>query len=132
MRGALDALGAERIDHGVRCLEDPSLVARLVREGIPLTVCPLSNLKLRVVDRLDAHALGRLLEAGLLATVNSDDPAYFGGYLNQNLSRTFDALGLGADAAHRLARNSLEASFLEPSQRASLLDRLEAYVARFR
>jgi adenine deaminase len=132
VRGALDALGAERIDHGVRCLEDPSLVARLVREGIPLTVCPLSNLKLRVVDRLGDHALGRLLQAGLVATVNSDDPAYFGGYLNQNLSRTFDALGLDADAACRLARNSLEASFLEPSQRAPLLDRLEAYVVGFR
>jgi len=131
VRGALDALGAERIDHGVRCLEDPALVARLARDRVPLTVCPLSNVKLRVFDRLKDHVLPRLLEAGVVATVNSDDPAYFGGYLNQNLVDTVAALGLSAETGYQLARNSLEAAFLEPSERAPLLDRLEGYVAPF-
>jgi adenine deaminase len=131
VRGALDALGAERIDHGVRCLEDPALVARLARDRVPLTICPLSNVKLRVFGRLEDHVLPRLLEAGVVATVNSDDPAYFGGYLNQNLVETVTALGLPAEAGYRLARNSLEAAFLEPSERAPLLERLEAYVAPF-
>jgi adenosine deaminase len=130
--GALDALGVERIDHGVRALEDPALVARLVRERIPLTVCPCSNVKLRVFDRMRDHVLGQLLEAGLVATVNSDDPAYFGGYLNQNLVEASEALGLDADAGYRLARNSLEASFAEPSEKARLVERLEAYVETFR
>jgi adenosine deaminase len=131
VRAALDLLHAERIDHGVRCLEDPDLVARLAREGVPLTVCPLSNVKLRVFRRLEDHPLRRLLEAGIAATVNSDDPAYFGGYLNRNLVDTLAALGLDGDAGLRLARNSLEASFLEPSERAPLLDRLEEYAAAF-
>ncbi len=131
VRAALDLLRVERIDHGVRCLEDPALVARLAHEGVPLTVCPLSNVKLRVFRRLEDHPLRRLLEGGIAATVNSDDPAYFGGYLNQNLVDTLTALGLDADAGLRLARNSLEASFLEPSERATLLDRLEDYAAAF-
>jgi adenine deaminase len=131
VRGALDALGVERVDHGVRCLEDPVLVARLARERVPLTVCPLSNVKLRVFDRLDDHVLGKLLDAGLVATVNSDDPAYFGGYLNQNYLETFEALRLDADAGYRLAHNSLTAAFLEPSEREPLLDRLEEYAATF-
>jgi adenosine deaminase len=129
---ALDALGAERIDHGVRCLEDPALVARLARERIPLTVCPLSNVRLRVFPQMDQHVLPRLLEAGIVATVNSDDPAYFGGYVNENFARTFEALGLDAAAAVRLARNSFEAAFLEPSARARHVERLDAYVEAFR
>jgi adenine deaminase len=128
---ALDALGAERIDHGVRCLEDPALVARLARERIPLTVCPLSNVKLRVVARLADHPLRRMLDAGLAVTVNSDDPAYFGGDVNANLTRTFAALGLGADAGYRVARSSLEAAFVGPEERRRLTDRLDAYVATF-
>ncbi len=115
--GALDALGAERIDHGVRCLEDPALVARLARERIPLTVCPLSNVRLRVFDRMDDHVLPRLLEAGVLATINSDDPAYFGGYVTRNFETASEALGLGPEDAVRLARNSLEAAF--PSSRSA-------------
>jgi len=87
---ALDVLKVERIDHGVRCVEDPALVDRLVRDRIPLTVCPLSNIKLRVFDTLDRHNLASLLDAGLVVTVNSDDPAYFGGYVNQNYRETFD------------------------------------------
>ncbi len=128
---ALDALGAERIDHGVRCLEDPALVARLARDRIPLTVCPLSNVRLRVFDRMADHVLPRLLEAGVVATVNSDDPAYFGGYVNQNLEAAVEALGLGAEEAVRLARNSLEAAFVEPTERARLVERLDAYVETF-
>jgi len=112
IRSALDILGVERIDHGVRSLEDPALVERLAREGIALTVCPLSNVKLRVYPSLAAHPLPALLAAGVKATVNSDDPAYFGGYVNQNFVETFAALPqLGARHAHTLARNSFEASF---------------------
>jgi adenosine deaminase len=129
--GALELLGAERIDHGVRCLEDPALVARLARERIPLTVCPLSNVRLRVFDRMDDHVLPRLLEAGVVATVNSDDPAYFGGYVAENLAQAVDALGLDAGDAVQLARNSLEAAFVEPRERARLVERLDAYVETF-
>jgi adenosine deaminase len=107
-------------------------VARLVRERIPLTVCPLSNVRLRVVERLADHPLRRMLEAGLLATVNSDDPAYFGGYLTENLTATFAALGLDGTSAARVVRHGFEAAFLEPAARARLLDRLDAFTAGFR
>jgi adenine deaminase len=127
--GALDALGAERIDHGVRCLEDPAVVARLVRERIPLTVCPFSNVKLRVFDRLADHNLPALLAAGLRASVNSDDPAYFGGYLGDNLRSVVGALPLTAADAYRLLRNSLESSFLEPSEIVRHVDRLDEVFA---
>jgi adenosine deaminase len=111
---ALDVLKVERIDHGVCCVEDPALVQRLARERIPLTVCPLSNVKLRVFRSLDGHNLAALLGAGLCATVNSDDPAYFGGYISQNFSETFAALpALTARDAHQLASNSFEASFAD-------------------
>jgi adenosine deaminase len=128
---ALDALGAERIDHGVRCLEDPALVARLARERIPLTVCPLSNVKLRVFERMSDHVLRRLLDAGVAASVHSDDPAYFGGYTNQNHVEVISALRLDARAAYRLVRNGLEASFVGPEERRLLVDRLDAFVASF-
>lgn len=122
--GALDALGAERIDHGVRCLEDDAVVARLVRDRIPLTVCPFSNVRLRVCDTLAAHPLPRLLAAGLRASVHSDDPAYFGGYVNQNLGASCEALHLTAADAYTLLRNSLESSFLEPTDVARHVERL--------
>lgn len=122
---ALDVLKAERIDHGVRCLEDPVLVARLAAERTPLTVCPLSNLKLCVVSDLADHPMKRLLDAGLCATVNSDDPAYFGGYLNENFIQLVQALGLGREDVITLARNSLEASFVTESQRNGMLLKLE-------
>jgi adenosine deaminase len=109
---ALDRLGVERVDHGNRGLEDPSLVARLREEQVPLTVCPLSNVALRSVDRLEAHPLRRMLDAGLAATVNSDDPAYFGGYLHDNVVAVTRALGLTAEHRRRLAENSFRASFL--------------------
>ncbi|MFM9885613.1 MAG: adenosine deaminase [Burkholderiales bacterium] len=126
IRSALDVLKAERIDHGVRCLEDPALVERLVRERIPLTVCPLSNEKLRVVNRLSDHNLGELLARGLVATINSDDPAYFGGYINQNFIETFDALRLKAEHAYQLARNSFEASFASPDAKQEWIAKLDA------
>src|SRR5947209_12057581 len=122
---ALDVLGAERIDHGVRCLEDRSLVHRLGTDRIPLTVCPFSNVKLRVVDRLEQHPLATMLEHGLCATVNSDDPAYFGGYVGENLAGVAKALGLADDALLQLARNSFEASFLDDAARARHLAELD-------
>jgi adenine deaminase len=116
---ALDTLHVRRIDHGVRCTESPALVERLARERVPLTVCPLSNVKLRVFPDLAQHNLPDLLRAGLCVTVNSDDPAYFGGYLNQNFVELFRAQPrLGARQAWQLAANSFEASFVDDSTRA--------------
>ena len=112
MWAALDRLGAERIDHGIRSLEDPSLVARLREQQVPLTVCPLSNGALRCVDRLEEHPLREMMTAGLLVTVNSDDPASFGGYLHDNVTAVSRALGLTADERRTLAENSFRASFL--------------------
>ncbi|MBT8098363.1 MAG: adenosine deaminase, partial [Gammaproteobacteria bacterium] len=109
---ALDLLHVRRIDHGVRCLEDAALVERLVREQIPLTVCPLSNVKLRVFDTLAEHNLAKLLDAGLCVTINSDDPAYFGGYIGENFVQTQKALALNALQLKTLAENAFKASFL--------------------
>ena len=127
--GALDALGAERIDHGVRCLEDQAVVTRLVRDRIPLTVCPFSNVKLRVCDRLEDHPLPRLLAAGLRASIHSDDPAYFGGYVNDNLLGSLAALPLTPADAYTLLRNSLESSFMEPTEIAGHVERLDEVFA---
>lgn len=124
---ALDMLKVERIDHGVRCLEDAALTQRLARDKIPLTVCPLSNLKLRVFDNMQEHNLLQLLEAGLVATVNSDDPAYFGGYMNDNFIAVFDALPLTLLHAQQLARNSFLAAFLDDKTRARYLDEVDEY-----
>lgn len=123
---ALDLLGAERIDHGVRCLEDRSLTRRLEADRIPLTVCPFSNVKLRVVDTLEQHPLARMLEHGLCATVNSDDPAYFGGYVGENLAGVAEALRLDDATILALARNSFEASFLDDAARARHLAELDS------
>ena len=122
--GALDALGAERIDHGVRCEEDPALVERLVSEEIPLTMCPLSNVKLRVFDRLEDHNVKRLLSRGVRVTINSDDPAYFGGYVLDNYVATAEALDLSREHLIALARNSIEASFLGSEDKRALLTEL--------
>lgn len=127
VREALDLLRVRRVDHGVRCEEDPALVERLVRERIPLTVCPLSNLKLKVVPDLAAHNVLRLLHRGLCVTVNSDDPAYFGGYVADNFVALRRALGLTRADAVALARNSFEAAFLEPAARAAHLAALAAF-----
>jgi adenosine deaminase len=127
---ALDVLHAERIDHGVRCLEDPALVQRLAREQVPLTVCPLSNLKLCVVPTLAAHPLKALLQAGLKATVNADDPAYFGGYVNRNFIAAFDAQpALDARDAYTLARNSFDASFAPDAHKQRWIAELDEVFA---
>lgn len=126
IREALDLLKARRIDHGVRCLEDPALVERLVREQVPLTVCPLSNVKLKVFKALDEHNLARLLAAGLCVTINSDDPAYFGGYIGENFRQTAQALGLTAEDVARLARNSFTASFLDETMKRRLVAEVDA------
>jgi adenosine deaminase len=126
---ALDVLGAERIDHGVRCVEDRRLVDRLASERVPLTVCPLSNVKLRVFDELEQHPLAQMLQRGLCVTVNSDDPAYFGGYVGENFAAVRSALGLSNDDLIELARNSFEASFLDDATKARYLAEIDAYVA---
>lgn len=126
VRGALDALGAERIDHGVRSLEDPELVARLREERIPLTVCPLSNLRLRVVDSMEAHPMRTMLDEGLVVSVNSDDPAYFGGYVADNYRALVEHIGFGRDELVTLARNSIESSFLPDDRKSALIAEIES------
>jgi adenosine deaminase len=127
---ALDLLGVARIDHGNRSLEDNVLVDRLAREQIALTVCPLSNLRLRVVDDLAHHPLRRMLDKGLLATVNSDDPAYFGGYVNQNYLAVSDALALGRDAIVTLVRNGIEASLMPAVEKGNMLAEVDRVLAQ--
>ena len=124
---ALDLLKVDRIDHGNRSLEDPALVARLAAEGMTLTVCPLSNLKLCVVDDIADHPLKTMLGAGLHATVNSDDPSYFGGYVNANYRAVADALDLSKDELLTLARNSFTGSFLGDADKARHLAAIDAY-----
>ncbi|MBC7917278.1 MAG: adenosine deaminase [Rhodoferax sp.] len=128
---ALDVLKVERIDHGVQAIHDTALMQRLAKDKIPLTVCPLSNLKLCVFPTLKEHNIGRMLDAGIVATINSDDPAYFGGYMNENFTQTFGALGLNSQHAYQLALNSFNASFIEPSARAKHIERLDAVFASF-
>ena len=125
--GALDLLGVSRIDHGNRSLDDEALVRRLAESRTPLTVCPLSNLKLAVVKDMKAHPLKEMMAKGLLVTVNSDDPAYFGGYVNENYRAVQTALGLTREEITTLARNSFEAAFLAAPEKAALIARLEAY-----
>jgi len=127
---ALDILRVTRIDHGVRCEEDPELVKRLVKERIPLTVCPLSNVKLKVFAGMEDHNLKRLLAHGLCVTVNSDDPAYFGGYVLENYLAVQQGLGLSKDDLCLLARNSFEASFLAPPDKQRWLATVDAYAVR--
>lgn len=128
---ALDALKVERIDHGVQALKDRLLMARLAKDRIPLTVCPLSNIKLRVFPSMAQHNLARMLACGIVATINSDDPAYFGGYINQNFSQTFAALNLSSRHAYQLARNSFEASFIGDELRRQYIDRLNSTFETF-
>jgi adenosine deaminase len=124
---ALDLLRVKRIDHGVRCTEDPMLVRRLQKEQVPLTVCPLSNIKLRVFDRLEEHNLKQLLDAGLCVTINSDDPAYFGGYIGQNFRESAEALNLDLNDLGKLARNAVTASFLDEGGKADLMARIDRW-----
>lgn len=127
---ALDLLRASRIDHGVRCIEDPRLVRRLAEEQVPLTVCPLSNVKLRVFPAMAEHNLKRLLDLGLCVTVNSDDPAYFAGYIEENFHAVREALGLTRDDIVRLARNGVQGAFLSRAEKQRLSAELEAYLRR--
>ena len=115
---ALDVLGAERIDHGIRAIEDASLIRRLVADQVPLTVCPISNVALRAVGSLAEHMLPTMLNEGVKATINSDDPAYFGGYIDANYAVARSAMGLSGDQLVTLARNSFDACFCTEQQRA--------------
>ena len=121
---ALDLLKVARIDHGVRCLEKPALVERLRAQGVPLTVCPLSNVKLKVFRRLQDHNLKRLLDAGLRVTVNSDDPAYFGGYVLDNYVECAAALGLSRAELAQLCANSISASLLPDARKTVFLEKI--------
>jgi adenosine deaminase len=128
VREALDVLNVQRIDHGVRCEEDAELVARLARDRVPLTMCPLSNVRLKVFERVGQHNLKRLLQRGLCVTVNSDDPAYFGGYLVENYLAIHHELGMTVENLTQLARNSFEASFLSASDKNRWLAAIDEYV----
>ncbi len=131
VRGALDALKVNRIDHGNRSLEDAALVAELVERQMPLTVCPLSNLRLAVVADMSRHPLKRMLELGLKATINSDDPAYFGGYMSDNFIAVQQALELSRADLYRLARNSFESAFVDDDQKRRWIGQLDACYQRF-
>jgi adenosine deaminase len=130
IRQALDILKVSRIDHGVRCIEDPGLVKRLAAEQVPLTVCPLSNVKLGVFPSLAKHNLKTLLDLGVCVTVNSDDPAYLGGYIADNLRAVWAQLNLTPGDIHGLARNSFQASFLSPEEKRGFLRELDEFIAR--
>jgi len=131
VREAVELLGVDRIDHGIACMDDPDLVHLLADRGIPLTVCPVSNLRLKVVKSLEVHPLARMLQAGLLVTVNSDDPAYFGAYASDNLLACRDALDLSTQDLVILSRNGFNAAFLSTDARAASLKRLDDYVRTF-
>ena len=128
---ALSLLKVERIDHGIRCVEDAALVEYLVKQQIPLTVCPLSNIKLGVFDHLSQHNLIQMLKLGLCVTVNSDDPAYFGGYIEENFRALYEALGIDSQDIYRLARNAFRASFLDPAEKKQYLNELDEFVSGF-
>jgi adenine deaminase len=129
IEAALDVLKAQRIDHGVRCVESPALVDRLARSRVPLTVCPLSNTKLKVFARMQDHTLPQLLERGLCVTVNCDDPAYFGGYVVDNFMALFDAFpAMGVAQARQLAANSFEASFMDEAPKATWIEKVSLLV----
>jgi adenosine deaminase len=128
---ALDGLHAERIDHGVQATQDAALMQRLAQERMPLTVCPLSNIKLCVFPDMAAHNLPALMDAGLCASLHSDDPAYFGGYINENFLQTFAALPLTAAHAYQFARNSFEASFVSEAQKQAWVAQLDACFVAF-
>jgi adenosine deaminase len=126
---ALDVLGVARIDHGIHSLDDPTLVGRLAREQVPLTVCPLSNLRLRVVDTLAHHPVRRMLDKGLMASVNSDDPAYFGGYVNQNYLAVSQALALSREEIVALVRNGINAALMPAAQKAKVVAEVDRVLA---
>jgi adenosine deaminase len=128
IRQALDDLGAARIDHGVRCMEDQKLLERLREEQVPLTVCPLSNVRLRCFPTMEEHPAKRMLEEGLCVTVNCDDPAYFGGYVFENYAALRDGLGFGHEDFRKVAENSFRASFLDEGEKKRRLQELASYL----
>jgi len=129
VREAFELIGADRIDHGNACVDDPDLVRQLAVSGVPLTLCPVSNLRLKVIAALEQHPLRTLMQAGVVVTVNSDDPSYFGAYVNENLVACRDALGLSDAELAELARNSFRAAFVPAEDRQRYLARVDAYVA---
>jgi adenine deaminase len=131
VRGALEHLCVDRIDHGNRSIEDPGLITELVDKRIAMTICPLSNLKLKVVKKMEDHPLHKLLKMGLAVTVNSDDPAYFGGYINENYRAVYKALNLTKDDIVQLAQNSFEAAFITDEEKKNFIGRLTSYVSDF-
>lgn len=130
VEAAMDDLGVSRVDHGNRAFDDPTLIARMVREQMPMTMCPLSNLRLKGITDLRQHPIKKALDAGLIATVNSDDPSYFGGYVNENYKAVADAVGLDAQDIIKLAKNSVVASFVDDGRKQELLDKIDSQVAR--
>ena len=126
---ALDVLNVQRIDHGIRAIDDPDLMLRLIESQMPLTICPLSNVKLRVFDTMASHTILDMLDLGVCVTVNSDDPSYFGGYMTENFRALYDSLGLSRDQAIRLINNSIDASFAEESRKKELSNLLQRYIA---
>ena len=126
---SLDVLNVQRIDHGVRAIDDPDLMLRLIESQMPLTICPLSNVKLKVFDNMASHAILDMLDLGVCVTVNSDDPSYFGGYMTENFLALFDSLALSKDQAIRLIKNSIDASFAEESRKKELYSLLQSYIS---
>lgn len=128
---ALNLLGSKRIDHGVRCVDDPELIRYLVENQIPLTVCPLSNIKLHVFPAMEEHNIKQMLEMGLCVTINSDDPAYFDGYMNENFTAAQQGLDMSKEELHRICRNAITASFLENELKQALYAELEQYCGEY-
>ena len=126
---SLDVLNVQRIDHGIRAIDDPDLMLRLIESQMPLTICPLSNVKLRVFDTMASHTILDMLDLGVCVTVNSDDPSYFGGYMTENFLALYDSLELSRDQAIRLINNSIDASFAEDSRKKELSNLLQTYIA---
>ena len=126
---SLDVLNVQRIDHGIRAIDDPDLMLRLIESQMPLTICPLSNVKLRVFDTMASHTILDMLDLGVCVTVNSDDPSYFGGYMTENFLALYDSLELSRDQAIRLINNSIDASFAEGSRKKELSNLLQTYIA---
>ena len=128
---SLDVLNVQRIDHGIRAIDDPDLMLRLIETQMPLTICPLSNVKLRVFDNMASHTILDMLDLGVCVTVNSDDPSYFGGYMTENFLALFDSLALSKDQAIRLIKNSIDASFAEESRKKELYNLLQTYISDY-
>ena len=129
---ALEHLNVSRIDHGNNSMDDDSLIDELAKSKMPLTVCPLSNLKLKIVDDLKKHPLKKMIQKNLLVTINSDDPAYFGGYVNENYSAIANALDLSKEEICQLAKNSFQASFLDDDQKEKMMGKVDDYLAKYK